>query len=348
EDRAHARLRGAARDVQSELRVGRAGRKVRVRVHVHARAEPQQDRLPHAAFVREPPERGDLVEIVDHDPSHALVERVRELGLGLAVAVQVHALAGEAGARGDMQLAPGNDVEAETLLREEREEPGRDVRLRRVADRRGPGIARAQRLAEGAGAREDGRHVVHVEGRAVLGGERDEIASADGEPVLERDARRVGEEVGGERHKSDAMTDLASVMSAASSSPTTEAFTPRSALCAHDRVRSAPHEGSAANTRRNAGRKIAIVAMSAPAMPFGGHGPKRSPPSEGAGSSAPGYGAMRAPRYAAKVNSGPGTACAAPYPARNSSSVTHPGGTTSACSSGRTTWPPPNTSAPER
>ena len=48
------------------------------------------------------------------------------------------------------------------------------------------------------------------------------------------------------------------------------------------------------------------------------------------------------------TNSGPGTACAAPYPARNWASVTHPGGTTSARSSGSTVCPPPNTSEPAR
>ncbi len=48
--------------------------------------------------------------------------------------------------------------------------------------------------------------------------------------------------------------------SAASSSPTTAALMPRSADRAHGRVRSAPHDGSAANTRRDPGRKIASVA----------------------------------------------------------------------------------------
>ena len=41
-------------------------------------------------------------------------------------------------------------------------------------------------------------------------------------------------------------------------------------------------------------------------------------------------------------------ACAIPYPARNSCSPTQPVGTTASWSSGRTTWPPPKTSAPER
>ena len=80
---------------------------------------------------------------------------------------------------------------------------------------------------------------------------------------------------------------------------------------------------------RNDGRKIATRAIVAPVRPFG-DGPDK------------------APRYAEKVNSGPGTACAAPYPARNWSFETHPGSTTVAWSNGRTTWPPPKTRAPLR
>ena len=64
-------------------------------------------------------------------------------------------------------------------------------------------------------------------------------------------------------------------------------------------------------TSKKDGRKIAIRANAPPAQPFG-------------------LGPMTAPRYAAKVKSGPGTAWAAPYPARNCSLDTQPGGTTSA------------------
>ena len=55
-----------------------------------------------------------------------------------------------------------------------------------------------------------------------------------------------------------------------------------------------------------------------------------------------------APRKAAKANSGPGMACAAPYPARKSVLETMPFATVADSSRGSTTWPPPNTSAPAR
>src|SRR5439155_377933 len=74
----------------------------------------------------------------------------------------------------------------------------------------------------------------------------------------------------------DAMALITSPISAARRRPTTPAFTPASADCAHGRARSAPHDGSAAKTTRNAGRKIATSAIAAPATPFGGQTAKRS------------------------------------------------------------------------
>ncbi len=119
------------------------------------------------------------------------------------------------------------------------------------------------------------------------------------------------------------------VYSAASRMPTTAALIPASARRNPTDPRSQSQNGSAPKISRNDGRKMPARAIVAPGMPFGA-------------------GAATAPRYPANVNSGPGTACAAPYPARNWLSVTQPGSTTVACSSGRTTWPPPNTSAPDR
>jgi hypothetical protein len=44
------------------------------------------------------------------------------------------------------------------------------------------------------------------------------------------------------------------------------------------------------------------------------------------------------PKYAAKLNKGPGMACTKANPVRKSAWDTHPVATTSFCSSGRTTW----------
>ena len=75
--------------------------------------------------------------------------------------------------------------------------------------------------------------------------------------------------------------------------PTTAAFTPRIAACAQACRRNASQNGRAPVTTSSPGRKMATRHSAAPAHPFGG-------------------GPITAPRYAAKVKSGPGTACAAP------------------------------------
>ena len=89
----------------------------------------------------------------------------------------------------------------------------------------------------------------------------------------------------------------------------------------------AANEGRVAITIRTDGRNRATRAGAAPGIPLGS-------------------GSITAPRYAEKVNSGPGTAWAAPNPAMNVSSSTQPGSTTSVSSKGSTTGPPPNTRAP--
>ncbi|CPL99041.1 Uncharacterised protein [Bordetella pertussis] len=81
--------------------------------------------------------------------------------------------------------------------------------------------------------------------------------------------------------------------SAASRMPTTPALTPASAARTAGRPRRTFQKGSAPTSKSAPGRKISAVQASAPGQP----------PS-GAGSSAP--------RKAAKLNSGPGTAWAAP------------------------------------
>src|SRR5699024_5109260 len=71
--------------------------------------------------------------------------------------------------------------------------------------------------------------------------------------------------------------------------PTTAAFTPIIAPLMFGLFRKLSQNGNAPRIRRNAGKKTAIVAINPPCHPF-----------------------MTAPKYAANVNSGPGTACVAP------------------------------------
>src|SRR5205823_12942965 len=62
---------------------------------------------------------------------------------------------------------------------------------------------------------------------------------------------------------------MTGVYSAASRTPTTAAFTPRSVACTAGRERSTPHVPRATNASRNDGRKIATSAIAAPAQPLG-------------------------------------------------------------------------------
>ncbi len=81
--------------------------------------------------------------------------------------------------------------------------------------------------------------------------------------------------------------------SAASSNPTTAALTPASAAWLRRLPRSRSQNGNAPNTSRKEGANTASRQMVAPSQPLG-----------------PLF--IEAPRKAAKVNSGPGTAWAAP------------------------------------
>ena len=95
---------------------------------------------------------------------------------------------------------------------------------------------------------------------------------------------------------------------AASRRPTTPALTPASAAWVRALERRRCQKGHTPITSRNEGAKIAMRQTAAPAQPDG-------------------WTFMDAPRNAANVKSGPGTACAKPYPARNVSLATQPFGT---------------------
>ena len=108
----------------------------------------------------------------------------------------------------------------------------------------------------------------------------------------------------------------------------TAAFAPARALAACGLARSRSQNGMMPTTSSAAGRKIATVARVTPHS-------QCTPCAE-------------APKNDANVNSGPGTAWAAPYPARKVSASTSPGATVACSKRGSTTCPPPKTSAPER
>ena len=112
------RLRGrAGGQREPELLVLVRGRDELVGVRLDPDGHPDQHPLPRtprsAASVGEP---DDLLERVEDDPADPGVERRRELGAALVVAVERDPLGREAGAQRDGQLAAGADVEAEALL----------------------------------------------------------------------------------------------------------------------------------------------------------------------------------------------------------------------------------------
>ena len=196
EDVSQAVRRGARGDVEAELRVRGAGLQVRVRVRGDTGTDAKEHRLAYAAVTGERREPVDLLAVVDHDAADTRRESERELVGGLVVPVEVDAIHREAHDPRRVQLAAGDDVEAETLVRDDAEDPRRAVRLRRVADGHPAGIDPRERLAVLTCARANARFVVDVERRAVLRGERDEVASADREVTVGPDARGVGEDVG--------------------------------------------------------------------------------------------------------------------------------------------------------
>ena len=104
--------------------------------------------------------------------------------------------------------------------------------------------------------------------------------------------------------------------------PTTAALIPATAVPNFSFFITSCQNGNMPMMSKNAGRNIANVANSPPGMP-----------------------AISAPINDANVNKGPGTACVAPYPAKNVASSKYVG-TSSASNSGKTTCPPPNTSDP--
>lgn len=107
--------------------------------------------------------------------------------------------------------------------------------------------------------------------------------------------------------------------------PTTEALMPFNAAFTLKFLRKVSQKGRIPKVSKNAGKKMAIVANMPPCHPW-----------------------MTVPIYAENVNSGPGIACAAPYPARNSCSLYNPDETNSCSNNGKTTCPPPKTRDPAR
>ena len=161
-------LHGAADRVRAEAELGvhRAGLEVGVGLGGHPWAHPEQDALAHARRIRAVGEPADLLDVVDDHAANPQAYRHLELVVGLVVPVERDPLRSEARDRSGVKLAARDDVERETFLGHDPQEPRRAVRLRRIADRRSSRIA-TERVTKRAGARADRGLVVYVQRRAV-------------------------------------------------------------------------------------------------------------------------------------------------------------------------------------
>jgi hypothetical protein len=134
--------------------------------------------LAHAALARRVGDAVDVAEVVHDDLAQAHLDRARDLGVGLVVAVQQHALGREAAAQADEHLPHRRGVVGQAVLREPARHGGAGEGLGRVVDA-GAGERGGERVAEGRGAGPEVRLVQDVRGGAVLGGEGLDVDPAD-------------------------------------------------------------------------------------------------------------------------------------------------------------------------
>jgi hypothetical protein len=176
---AHALDRvGPVGEADTELRVGLACRDRGVGVAADVGRDPDQHVLNVAARRGHALEPLGVVQRVEHDVSHAGVQRELQLVDRLGVAVDVDAGRLEAGAERHRQLAAGSDVTREPLLGQHPQDGRARERLGREQDV-AVGLAYAQTFEERLRA---GSEVVlgdDIGRRAVGGGELDEVAAAD-------------------------------------------------------------------------------------------------------------------------------------------------------------------------
>src|SRR4029077_13544968 len=120
----------AGLDREAELRVELPGGYVVVRVGLDARRYAQHDRS-FGAGGHDLIQEVELLEAVDHDRGARAV-RGPQVAEALVVAQEMNSFGGEIGAKGEVELAFGHDVEAESLLRDNPQELRRRERFGRV------------------------------------------------------------------------------------------------------------------------------------------------------------------------------------------------------------------------
>ena len=184
----HRAQRVAALEAEAELGVFRTGLDVLVRVRLDARRHAHEQPGRVGATGGEPLEAVELVEGVDDDPPHSGLDRGAQLVGRLVVAVEHDALGREAGVERHVQLAAGGHVEIEALVAHEPRHRRAEERLARVRDP----VAELRSILAAAAA--ELALVVHVERRAELGREPDEIDTPHRHAAVGPDACRCREQ----------------------------------------------------------------------------------------------------------------------------------------------------------
>src|SRR5205807_218487 len=160
-------------DREAELRVELARRDVLVGVRPDAGRHPDLAGQPPAG-AHHAVDEVELVEAVDHQRGAGPPGRL-DILRALVVAEEMDPLGRVAGAKGDLQLAGGDDVQAEALRGDHAKEAGAAECLRGVEDL----AAVSHRLDVLAAADAYGLLVVDVERGAVRGGQVEQVAATN-------------------------------------------------------------------------------------------------------------------------------------------------------------------------
>src|SRR6478735_2137535 len=119
---------------QPELLVLVRRRDELVRVGLDPHGDTDEDRRDDTELGGNRGDALDLVEGVDDDAAHAVVEGIADLGDALVVAVQADPVAGDAGALGHGELAAGAHVEVQALVMDPARDLGAQEGLPRIED----------------------------------------------------------------------------------------------------------------------------------------------------------------------------------------------------------------------
>ena len=142
-----------------------------------------------AKLARHSLEAVELSEAVDHDAADARVQRGADLLVGLVVAVQHHAVGGDAGHESDVCLPARRHIEVEPLLVDQTSHLLAEECLSPVGD----AVAESSERLVASVA--EVLFVVDEQRRAVLLGEVEHVAPANRQPTLLGDRRAVGQHV---------------------------------------------------------------------------------------------------------------------------------------------------------